>query len=83
MAPEIISDRHFSMKSDVWSMGIIFYRMICGQNPWLFCRDEKEWLGKVKHLPTIPCSTAPLWLKAAIFKMLTFSEDFRPIAEQL
>ena len=73
MAPEVIIDKHFSPKSDVWSMGVTFYRMICGQNPWGFCREQKEWLEKVKYIPTIPCSTAPLWLKAAISKMLTFS----------
>ena len=83
MAPEIILDKHFSLKSDVWSMGVTFYRMICGHNPWSFCKNEKEWLSKVKYIPIIPCSTAPLWLKTAISKMLTFSEDFRPTAEKL
>ena len=27
MAPEIIHKNHYSNKSDVWSMGIIFYEM--------------------------------------------------------
>lgn len=30
MAPEVIGEHRFSCKSDVWSLGVTFYRMLCG-----------------------------------------------------
>lgn len=36
MAPEVLGEHIFSTKSDVWSLGVTFYRMLCGYNPWAF-----------------------------------------------
>jgi serine/threonine protein kinase len=80
VAPEVTSETRFSPKSDVWSLGVTFYRMICGENPWTYCNDEKKWINKLKIAPTVPFNTVPLWLKTAIYKMLTFDENFRPSA---
>lgn len=30
MAPEVLGEHRFSSKSDVWSLGVTFYRMLCG-----------------------------------------------------
>jgi len=33
MAPEIIKHQHYSMKADIWSVGVVFYQMLTGQQP--------------------------------------------------
>lgn len=33
-APEILANKKFSNKCDVWSMGIVFYEMLHGRTPW-------------------------------------------------
>ena len=34
MSPTTISQNRYSAKSDIWSVGIIFYEMLCGHVPW-------------------------------------------------
>jgi serine/threonine protein kinase len=36
MAPEIIAGNPYNMKVDIWSLGVIFYRMIFGKLPFQF-----------------------------------------------
>lgn len=33
-APEILANKEFSNKCDVWSMGVVFYEMLHGRTPW-------------------------------------------------
>jgi serine/threonine protein kinase len=33
MAPEIIKHQHYTMKADMWSVGVVFYQMLTGQQP--------------------------------------------------
>lgn len=35
MAPQILKETFYSSKSDVWSLGIIFYEALYGATPWL------------------------------------------------
>ena len=34
MSPQILSKQSYTNKSDLWSVGLIFYEMIYGQTPW-------------------------------------------------
>jgi serine/threonine-protein kinase ULK/ATG1 len=34
MAPEIIKGKPYDMKADLWSLGIIMYKMVCGTSPY-------------------------------------------------
>lgn len=34
MAPEIIHGRSYSMKCDVYSLGVVFYKMVYGKCPY-------------------------------------------------
>lgn len=34
MAPEVLLRNHYSHKSDIWALGIIFYELLFGCHPW-------------------------------------------------
>ncbi|CAD8100980.1 unnamed protein product [Paramecium primaurelia] len=34
MSPQVIGQQNYSIKSDVWSLGCIFYEMLYGKTPW-------------------------------------------------
>ncbi|CAK62776.1 unnamed protein product (macronuclear) [Paramecium tetraurelia] len=34
MSPQVIGQEQYSIKSDVWSLGCIFYEMLCGRTPY-------------------------------------------------
>ena len=34
MSPQILNKREYTNKSDLWSIGLIYYEMIHGQTPW-------------------------------------------------
>lgn len=40
MAPEIIKGKGYGLNSDLWSIGIILYEIICGRVP--FGEDEED-----------------------------------------
>ncbi|TPX60821.1 hypothetical protein PhCBS80983_g01547 [Powellomyces hirtus] len=34
MAPEILREDHYDARCDLWSVGVVFYEMLCGQPPF-------------------------------------------------
>lgn len=36
MSPQVATEQMYTSKADVWSLGIIFYEMLCGSHPWQF-----------------------------------------------
>ena len=41
MSPEVLNSNFYSRKSDIWSLGIVFYEILQGRPPWE-PRNEKE-----------------------------------------
>jgi serine/threonine-protein kinase ULK2 len=33
-SPEILMKEKFSFKSDIWSLGVLFYELLYGKTPW-------------------------------------------------
>lgn len=43
MAPQLLTNKAYTSKSDVWSLGLMLYEMIYGFPPWP-CRSLEEYL---------------------------------------
>ncbi len=40
MAPESLKKNEYSLKTDIWALGIIYYEMLTGETPWK-AKNEK------------------------------------------
>ena len=47
MAPESLKRNEYSYKTDLWSVGVIFFEMLTGETPWK-AKTEKELLKKIE-----------------------------------
>ena len=80
MAPEVLKGEAYTLKADVWSLGVVLYRMIFG-----FCPFESNNIGKLilmlneneLRIPSKP-RISPV-LEDLIRRMLT--KDFKKRAD--
>jgi serine/threonine protein kinase len=35
MAPEILTNQHYTYKADIWSLGVFLYQLLTGQYPFM------------------------------------------------
>ena len=50
MAPEILGGKEYTNKADIWSIGVCFYEMLFGKNPYT-AKSIAELLKKIKSTP--------------------------------
>lgn len=50
MSPEALKRNIYSVKNDIWSIGVIIYELLHGETPWE-CRTEKELMEKMVKVP--------------------------------
>ncbi|KRX05996.1 Protein kinase-like domain [Pseudocohnilembus persalinus] len=50
MSPQLLLQESYSSKSDIWSLGLIFYELLFGKTPWP-CRDVNS---LIRNLQTTP-----------------------------
>jgi len=51
MAPEIIEKHEYTVKSDLWSVGMILYEMVYGKSPYWDAYNIMDLLEKIKKRP--------------------------------
>jgi len=50
MAPQILKGEKYTSKSDIWSLGNIYYEMLFGKTPWP-CRTQYELINNMCTMP--------------------------------
>lgn len=50
MSPEALKRNIYSVKNDIWSIGIMVFEMLHGETPWE-CKTEKELMEKMIKVP--------------------------------
>jgi len=53
MSPQILEAEHYTNKTDVWSLGIMFYQMLFGKNPWIIQNIDNSKLSVKSFLKNI------------------------------
>lgn len=77
MCPEILNGSTYSTKSDVWSMGVIFYQMLYGKTPHKASSLE-ELISKVnKKMIRFPQKLSTPGLQELLESMLKYSPEER------
>ncbi|KAJ3123876.1 hypothetical protein HK098_001576 [Nowakowskiella sp. JEL0407] len=83
MAPEVIQQRGYSAKIDIWSLGCLVLEMITGGLPWQrFNETQAMWRLGGKNAPPIP-ETASDMAKDFLKSCFTIDPESRPTATQL
>ncbi|MCB0415539.1 MAG: serine/threonine protein kinase [Bdellovibrionales bacterium] len=68
LSPELITKNHATVQSDIWSLGILFYKLLTGKNPF-FATKRKEVIESILNENlTFPS-----------YKNLIISEDIKSI----
>ena len=39
MAPELLEERAYGLKADIWSVGVVFYQLLYGKYPFMGIND--------------------------------------------
>ena len=79
MSPQILEKQKYTTKSDIWSIGIIFYEMLYGQVPWKG-KDPLNYLKSIKANPLSIDRTVNNISKEAenfLMRCLTINEEER------
>ncbi|KAM3143963.1 hypothetical protein pb186bvf_004014 [Paramecium bursaria] len=78
MSPQVIGQENYSIKTDCWSLGCIFYEMLYGKTPW-YNENVHELQKMIQNdnlsFPNEPKVSQPI--KNLITQMLTKDENLR------
>lgn len=78
MSPEALKKNIYSVKNDIWSIGIMIFELLHGETPWE-CKTEKELMDKMVTVPVTFRESLNLseGMKLFIKKCLEVNEEQR------
>ncbi|KRX04744.1 Protein kinase-like domain [Pseudocohnilembus persalinus] len=71
MSPQLLKNDKYSYKTDIWSLGMIFYEMLFGDLPWM-ANDPKCLLQKILNDP-VNCKRKNISLSKESIELLKMS----------
>ncbi len=75
-APEQVAGHEADARSDLFSLGVVFYEMLTGRCPFLG-KDPAATADAILHRPAAPVADVPTWLGVLISKLLAKDPDQR------
>ncbi|KAM3136598.1 hypothetical protein pb186bvf_011234 [Paramecium bursaria] len=84
MSPQALIENKYSEKSDVWSLGVLFYQILIGRPPWTGDTD-KEFIRNISTIPVQFPQDRPLspFVIDFITRCLIVNEDQRLNVQQM
>src|SRR5262249_17764489 len=83
MSPEQCrGERDLTYKSDLYSLGVVFYELITGRKPFTADNAMEMFLKHVQEKPVPPAKSVlgmPVWLDTLILALLEKEPDRRPL----
>lgn len=88
LSPEILSGHRYTRKTDVWSLGVAFYKILCNQMPFDGADMVRLTNAVINHDPPHPCTANPsvtysLRLGDVVLRMLDKSRSSRLSTREL
>ena len=78
MSPQVLLGEPYTIKCDVWSLGVMFYRIIIGMIPWEQTDNLSKLTERMKEeIKFPPKCKVDNWIKEMIGKMLAIDESKR------
>ena len=83
MSPEQCrGERHLGSKSDLYSLGVVFFELLTGRKPFITDTPMEMLLAHVEATPPRPARLVPeipVWLDNLVMQMLEKRPDHRPL----
>lgn len=84
MSPQLILSEPYTIKCDVWSLGVVFYKMLYNLMPWERTDNVLILLERMrKPLEFPPAIKVSSWIKQLLRDMLTVDETKRISMKQV
>lgn len=82
--PEVLLEGKYTLYSDIWSAGVIYYEMLTGKGPWEFCA-KGELINKMKKFAEkdLDCEKISNFSQILLRKMLNLKPEKRGDANKL